>query len=177
MLNKKLSFISYLIILLTLGGVIRYFALNPLSSQPQINANPLFKAALIKADGSAASAKTYRNKIIVLNFWATWCPPCREEMPELSALHTQYQNQNITVLGIAIDETAAVADYLKQSPVSYPVFLTENESFELASQLGNNQGVLPYTIIIDADGNVIETFMGRITKEMLEKPLLKLLKS
>lgn len=174
MLNKKLSFIAYLVILLILGWVIRYFALNPISNQP--NARPLYKAALIKVDGSAASAETYRNKIIVLNFWATWCPPCREEMPELSALHSQYQHQNLTVLGIAIDEPAAVAEYLQQSPVTYPVLLTENESFELASQLGNNQAVLPYTIIIDENGNVIETFMGKINKEKLEKPLQKLLK-
>ena len=175
MLNKKLSFIAYIVVLLILGWVLRYFALNPLG-QPQITAKSLYNTKLIRIDGTAANADAYRNKIIVLNFWATWCPPCREEMPELSQLHTQYQQQNVTVLGVAIDEPSAVAEYLKNAPVSYPVLLTENESFDLASQLGNNQAVLPYTVIIDENGSIIETFMGRITKEKLEKPLHKLLK-
>jgi len=95
-------------------------------------------------------------------------------MPELSALHTQYQNKNVVVLGVAIDEIAAVNTYLQGAPVSYPVLLSENENMELATQLGNEQAVLPYTVIIDANGSVIDTFMGRITLSLLDKSLQKL---
>ena len=111
---------------------------------------------------------------MVLNFWATWCPPCREEMPELSQLHENYQSKNVVVLGVAIDEPSAVNAYLQTSPVSYPILLAENESMELATLLGNEQAVLPYTVIIDTNGNVIDTFLGRISLALLEKSLQKL---
>ncbi|WP_293602853.1 TlpA disulfide reductase family protein, partial [Polaromonas sp. 17-63-33] len=102
-------------------------------------------------------------------------PPCREEMPELSQLQTAYKDKNVVVIGVAIDELATVNEYLQTSPVSYPILLSENENMDLAIQLGNEQGVLPYTVIIDANGNVIDTFLGRITLSLLEKSLLKLI--
>jgi len=80
----------------------------------------------------------------------------------------------VVVLGVAIDELAAVNAYLQTSPVSYPILLSENENMELATQLGNEQAVLPYTVIIDTNGNVIDTFLGRITLSLLEQSLQKL---
>ncbi len=174
MLNKIFSVSAYVIVIVILGLLIRYFANNPLASKPQLSGAPLYSANLIDTAGKKAQLEQYRGKIVVLNFWATWCPPCREEMPELSALHTQYQNKNVVVLGVAIDEIAAVNTYLQGAPVSYPVLLSENENMELATQLGNEQAVLPYTVIIDANGSVIDTFMGRITLSLLDKSLQKL---
>jgi len=173
MLNKILSISAYIIVVVILGLLFRYFANNPLA-KPQISATPFYTANLIDTVGKKAPLEQYRSKIIVLNFWATWCPPCREEMPELSQLHERYQDKNVVVLGVAIDEPAAVKAYLQTSPVSYPVVLSENESMELATQLGNDQAVLPYTVIIDANGNVIDTFLGRISLDLLEKSLQKI---
>lgn len=175
MLKKIISFSAYLIVIVILGLVIRYFAYNPLVSPSQINTAPFFSTTLIDTNNVKTSLEQYRGKIIVLNFWATWCPPCREEMPELSQLQTAYQDKNVVVIGVAIDEVAAVNEYLQTSPVSYPILLSENESMDLAMQLGNEQAVLPYTVIIDANGNVIDTFLGRITLPLLEKSLLKLM--
>ena len=79
------------------------------------------------------------------------------------------------VLGLAIDDLALVKEFLQTSPVNYPIFIAENESMELGTELGNDQGVLPYTVIIDADGNVIKTFFGRISKPLLEETLKTLL--
>lgn len=174
MLKKILSISAYIIVIVILGLLIRYFANNPLTGKPQISAAPFYTANLIDAAGKKVQLEQYRNKIIVLNFWATWCPPCREEMPELSQLHDRYQDKNVLVLGVAIDELAAVNAYLQASPVSYPIILSENESMELATKLGNDQAVLPYTVIIDANGNVIDTFLGRISLTLLEKSLQKL---
>jgi thiol-disulfide isomerase/thioredoxin len=173
MLKKTLSIFSYLIVIIILGLLIRYFAYNPLTSKPQISAEPFFTATLINTDSLKADLEQYRGKIVVLNFWATWCPPCREEMPELSQLQTAYKNKNVVVLGVAIDEMTAVNEYLKTSPVSYPILVSVNESMELATMLGNNQSVLPYTVIIDADRNVIDTFLGRINFSLLENSLQK----
>lgn len=174
MLNKLLSVSAYIIVIVVLGLLIRYFANNPLASKPQISAAPFYTASLIDTAGTKADLSKYRGKTIVLNFWATWCPPCREEMPELSQLHENYQDKNVVVLGVAIDEPAAVNAYLQTSPVSYPVLLSENENMDLGMQLGNEQAVLPYTVIIDANGNVIDTFLGRISLSLLEQSLQKL---
>jgi thiol-disulfide isomerase/thioredoxin len=175
MLKKIISFSAYLIVIVVLGLVIRYFAYNPVVSQPQINTAAFFSSTLIDTSNVKTTLEQYRGKIIVLNFWATWCPPCREEMPELSQLQTAYKDKNVVVIGVAIDELATVNEYLQTSPVSYPILLSENENMDLAIQLGNEQGALPYTVIIDANGNVIDTFLGRITLSLLEKSLLKLI--
>lgn len=175
MLKKILSISAYVIVIIVLGLLIRYFANNPVLNKPQIKAAPFFASTLIDTNNVKTNLEQYRGKIIVLNFWATWCPPCREEMPELSQLQTAYKNKNVMVLGVAIDELAAVNEYLQTSPVTYPILLSENESMDLAIQLGNAQAVLPYTVIIDADGNVIDTFLGRITLSLLEISLQKLM--
>ena len=174
MLKKPLSFIAYLVVLVVLGMAVRHFAVNPLSENLQMNATPLFTATLIDTNGVKADLKQYRGKIIVLNFWATWCPPCREEMPELSQLQTEYENKNVVVLGLAVDEMTAVKEFLQASPVTYTILVSVNESMDLATNLGNDQAVLPYTVIIDANGNIIDSFLGRITKPLLEKTLQKL---
>jgi hypothetical protein len=79
------------------------------------------------------------------------------------------------VLGIAEDELPLVQEYLGSSPVTYPIFIAENDAMNLGANLGNDKGVLPYTVIIAADGSVIDTFFGRISKSLLEKTLQNLL--
>jgi thiol-disulfide isomerase/thioredoxin len=180
MLKKPLSFIAYLTILIILGLAVRHFAINPMydnqvNSKPKISSAPLFTTPLTNIQGVQQNLSQYKGKIIVLNFWATWCPPCREEMPELSQLQLEYKNKNVVVLGIAEDELPLVNEYLQSSPVTYPVFIAENDAMNLGANLGNDKGVLPYTVIIGADGDVIDTFYGRISKPLLEKYLLSLL--
>jgi len=96
-------------------------------------------------------------------------------MPELSQLQLEYKNRNVVVLGIAEDELALVREFLQSSPVTYPIFIADNENMELGANLGNNKSILPYTVIIDTDGNVIDTFFGRISKPLLEKSLQNIL--
>lgn len=175
MLKKPLSFIIYLTILIILGLTVRHFAINPAYNNLGISSTKFFSAHLSDMQGKKQNLSQYKNKIIVVNFWATWCPPCREEMPELSQLQLEYKNRNVVVLGIAEDEPTLVNEYLQSSPVAYPIFIADNESMSLGADLGNDKGVLPYTIIIAADGSVMETFYGRINKPLLEKSLQKLL--
>jgi len=175
MLKKSLSLTAYLAVVIILGLTIRHFAMNVPSGKPAISAAPLFNTPLTDIHGSKQNLSQYKGKIIVLNFWATWCPPCREEMPELSQLHLEYKDRNVVVLGVAEDDLAPVKEYLQLSPVAYPVFIAENESADLGMHLGNDKSVLPYTVIIGTDGNVIDTFFGRINKPLLEKSLQILL--
>lgn len=175
MLKKSLSFATYLAILIILGLTVRHFAINPLYGKPAISGKPLFSATLTDSQGIKQNLSQYQGKILIVNFWATWCPPCREEMPELSLLQQEYKNKNIVVIGIAEDELALVREFLQSSPVTYPIFIADTENMELGANLGNNKAVLPYTVIINTDGDVIYTFFGRISKSLLEKSLQNIL--
>ena len=96
-------------------------------------------------------------------------------MPELSELYTEYKNKNVVVLGIAVDELNLVKEFSKSSPVSYSLFVAENEGMVLSDNLGNDKGVLPYTVIINTDGTVVDTYFGRVSKPLLETALNPLL--
>lgn len=182
MLKKILPKLVYLVIMFVLGFVIYYFFLGPNSilkdsdnDNGKLSAQSLFSANLLNPDGVSQDLSQYKGKVIVLNFWATWCPPCREEMPELSALNKEYQDKNVVVLGIAIDELAQVKSFTQETPVSYPLFAAEEDGMSLGNSLGNDKGVLPYTVIINSDGKVVKPFFGRITKPLLETVLNPLL--
>jgi len=96
-------------------------------------------------------------------------------MPELSELHTEYQDKNVVVLGVAIDEVALIKEFTEETKVSYPLLSAEDDGMSLAASLGNDKGALPYTLIIKPDGSIANTYFGRITKPLLEKTLKTLL--
>ena len=178
MLKKIFRAILYLAIILSTGFALYFYYLKPnLSANSaknqlvSISTEALFESSLPNEKGLVQSLKQYKGKIIVLNFWATWCPPCREEMPELNEIYSEYRNKNVVVLGIAIDELGLVKSFSDATPVSYPLFAAENEGMGLSTNLGNSKGVLPYTVIINSDGNVIKTYFGRISKPLLKTTL------
>lgn len=176
MLKKSLIAIACLAFLIGLGLTVRHFSVSTAANANSgISSAPLFAASLTDTQGVKQNLNQYQGKIIVLNFWATWCPPCREEMPELSQLHQEFQNRNVVVLGVAIDELALVKDFLQTSPVSYPIFVADIERMDLSNQLGNSQDVLPYTVIINADGSIIKTFFGRISKPLIAETMQSIL--
>jgi len=175
MLKKVLSVLGYCAVIAGLGLTIRYFSYNAAENKnAEIPTAHFFASKLVNQDGLSQSLSQYHGKTIIVNFWATWCPPCREEMPELSQLHQAYQSKNLVVVGVALDELNLVKEFLQTSPVSYPI-LVADYSMELDSKLGNDKGVLPYTVIINADGKIVQTYLGRVSQSLLEpviKPLL-----
>ncbi|MDP1766883.1 MAG: TlpA disulfide reductase family protein [Methylotenera sp.] len=182
MLKKVLSNIGYFAIMLSLGFAIYYYFLSPnavlknlQTDYSALSTQKFFTANLPNQNGVSQDLSQYKGKIIVLNFWATWCPPCREEMPELSELHTEYKIKNVVVLGVVIDELRLVKEFSDANPVSYPLLADETEGMTLASHLGNDKGVLPYTVIINTDGTVTNAYFGRINKSLLASSLDKLL--
>lgn len=182
MLKTILYRIAYFTVMLSLGFAIYYFFFAPLihkqggeQDYAQIATRTLFEANIADENGVKQALSLYKGKIIVLNFWATWCPPCRDEMPELSQLHTEYQAKNVTVLGIAVDEQKAVKEFIAEHPVSYPLLVSEDDGMALGSALGNSEGILPYTVIIDAQGEVNDIHYGRISKQGLKSSLDALL--
>jgi thiol-disulfide isomerase/thioredoxin len=178
MIKKIIQAVAYLLVMFILGFGIYYFVLQPNSlfkssfgNYSQLSTSSLFAAKLPNENNVQQALQQYQGKIIVLNFWATWCAPCREEMPELSQLHTENLNKDVVVLGIAIDTIDLIKEFTRETPASYPLFAAEDEGMALGLALGNDRGVLPYTVIIDRRGNVVKTYFGRINKALLEATL------
>lgn len=175
MLKKLPSILWAFTLIALLSFTIRYFYNSTSDNDTAISSTPFFKSHMVDIHTKPQPLSQYQGKVIVVNFWATWCPPCRDEMPELAELHQAYQGKNVVVLGIAIDELDLVQEYLQTSPVSYPIVVADYAGMNLSEQLGNEHGILPYTVIIDSHGKVIKTFLGRISKPMLEPVLQPLL--
>lgn len=135
----------------------------------------LFATQFIDTLGHVQPVTQWRNQIIVVNFWATWCPPCREEMPELSALQDKYRARGVIVLGISTDDATKMRQFAQESPVTYPLLSGDFDVMNLAANLGNDRDVLPYTVVLRRDGSIAASYFGRIDLQALESALLPLL--
>ena len=116
----------------------------------------------------------WRGQVVVLNFWASWCAPCREEIPDFVALRSQFQPKGVEFVGIAIDNSANVAQFLQRLPVNYPILIGEGAAHSLSRRLGNPSGALPYTVVLDRDGQIVLSHLGRLPRAMLEATLRKI---
>lgn len=108
-----------------------------------------------------------RGRPLVLNFWATWCPPCVKEMPELDRFAAAQGNDGWQVLGLAIDQPAAVRQFLAKTPVRFPVALAGDQGLRWVQALGNVAGGLPFTVVFNADGRVIHRKLGPTSHDEL----------
>ena len=124
-----------------------------------------------KPEGGELVLANYRGKPLVLNFWATWCPPCVKEMPDLDTFAKEHATQGWRVLGLAVDNPKAVREFLARAPVGYTIGLAGFEGSDLARQLGNGQGGgqagLPFTVAFDRNGAVTHRKSGATTLEEL----------
>lgn len=138
-------------------------------SQAVSNAETAFwQQQFVQMDGTMLAMASFRGKPMVLNFWATWCPPCVEELPLLSAFFTQNKSKSWQVLGLAVDQQAAVKRFLGQMPLSFPIALAGFPGIELSRSLGNLSGGLPFTVVFDAAGNVLHRKIGKLSAEDLQ---------
>ncbi|MGH6646970.1 TlpA family protein disulfide reductase [Aquabacterium sp.] len=110
--------------------------------------------------GPALALSSLQGRPLLLNFWATWCPPCVKEMPELDRFHREFSGQGWNVLGLAIDSPTPVKGFLTKKPVGFQIGLAGFGGTELAEELGNTAGGLPFTVVIDAQGGIRQRKMG-----------------
>lgn len=135
----------------------------------------LLATPLKTASGETKNLNAWAGKILVVNFWATWCPPCREEMPEFSRVQDQYAGNGVQFAGIAIDEASNVVEFSKKIKVSYPLLVGSPDVLGLTARLGNLQQGLPFTLIIGRDGKLVATHLGRLSEADLIKSLTPLI--
>jgi len=117
------------------------------------------------ADGRSRRLSEWDGKRVLVNFWATWCGPCRDEMPLLDHARSQYPG--LEVVGVAVDDAGAVRQYLKESPVRYPILLADEAPPSPALLYGDTRDVLPYSVLIGPDGTLLAQRAGSFTAESL----------
>lgn len=135
-------------------------------------ANLILATTLPDLQGKNQSVSQWKGKVLVVNFWATWCEPCRREMPEFIELQDKLRDQGLLFIGIALDQKSKVQQYSKEIDVNYPVLLGGIKAMELAEAAGNRYAVLPFTVIFNRNGEIVSTHVGRIARNKLE-PILK----
>lgn len=128
--------------------------------QPEDTGSVMVDFALPDLNGKERWLSEWYGKTIVLNFWATWCGPCRDEMPLLLNVQKQYQDQGVVVIGLAIDDRDSVAAFAKEMRIGYPLLIGEEAGLSLLSRYGNPRGFLPYTVIIRPDGEIAARKLG-----------------
>lgn len=131
----------------------------------------LFANSWSKPDNTPIDTTEWQNRVLVVNFWASWCPPCVEEMPALSNLQDEFAAQKVLFVGIGIDTPSNIRQFLETTLVSYPIVMGGLQGSQIGKALGNTQGALPYTVVINAKGQVTNTKLGKINEDELRKQI------
>lgn len=180
--GSRMTTLGLLAVILLVGGIALGLGLwvGTYFNQPQslppppgitVTAPGELAPELVFADlGNAEVAlSAFRGRPLIINFWATWCAPCIEEMPMLSAFHSSQGQSGPQVLGIAQDQPQRVRAFLETSPVSYPIVFDRPSPGDASVRLGNTRNALPYTVLLDADGRILATHLGDFDRRELER--------
>jgi len=125
---------------------------------------------LVDRDGRPRRLSEWDGRLVVLNFWASWCGPCREEMPILDRLHARHATRGLVVVGVASEEAPPALAFLAANPVAYPILVNPPDAgIDVALRFGNTRSVLPYTVLIGRDGRVLATRVGNFDEAGLER--------
>ncbi|MEW5893549.1 MAG: TlpA disulfide reductase family protein [Pseudomonadota bacterium] len=183
-MKLKKHHLSVLIVAI-LFGVAGVFAYRELQEPQKPAANGVSPAGIDVAsvlatslpdlEGRSQALAQWQGKVMVINFWAPWCPPCREEIPGFLKLQEKYGDKGLVFVGIALDELDRVQSYVDEIGIHYPILIGGPEAGQLSSAAGNRLGGLPYTLVLDREGKPVAHYTGAVAEHTLEelvKPLL-----
>lgn len=131
----------------------------------------ILSSRLHTLDGAARTLEQYRGRVLAINYWATWCAPCREEIPLFVRLQQEYGARGLQFVGIAIDQPDPVRRFATEYRINYPLLIGGIDAVELSRQAGNRAGVLPYTLVLDRRGNIAASLVGGITETRMREQL------
>ena len=154
-----------------------YFGVRTLQPKPAVTrpATGLLGTTLPDAEGRQQRIEQWRGKVVVVNFWATWCAPCREEMPLFVRVQSEMGARGLQFVGIAVDQVEKVKPFARELGLNYPILIGGYGAMELSRTLGNTVMALPFTVIIDRQGNIAYEQLGVVKPETLRRTLETLL--
>ncbi len=167
-MNQNLILI-FAALLAFVGGM--YFKQKNALPDIQVENHPALDISFPDHLGKQRHISEWQGKIQIINFWATWCPPCLKEIPEFVKLQTKLADQNVQFIGIAIESAEPVQAYLAKNPVNYPMLIADDSGINLTQQLGNMVGAIPFTVIINSKGQMIYRHPGELKPEVLLEKL------
>ena len=150
------------------GAALAWRHLQPQVQAPGPEAN-LWGQSFASLEGAPLAMAAFRGRPLLLNFWATWCPPCIEELPLLNRFYGERRAQGWQVLGVAVDQPPAVRKFLEKLPLAYPVAIATSGGMQLGRSLGNLQGGLPFTVVFGAEGRIRHRKIGQVQAEDLSR--------
>lgn len=166
----------YAFVALTALGAGVWVSESRQSAAPKVNpADVLLELSLPDLENKPQRLNQWRGKVMVVNLWATWCAPCREEIPMFIKMQQKYRAQGLQFIGISIDQTDKTSEFSRNFEINYPSLIGTIDTVEISHQAGNTRRVLPFTIIFDRKGQIAATELGGLTQEKLEaivNPLL-----
>lgn len=145
---------------------------------PTADADPaaaILGSTLNTLDGVAQTLAVWRGRILVINYWATWCAPCREEIPMFVRLQQEYAAKGVQFIGIAVDQADKVRDFAQEFNINYPLLIAGIDAVELSRKAGNKAGVLPYTLVLDRSGKIAASLVGGLSEARMRAQLAPLL--
>ncbi|MES3020012.1 MAG: TlpA disulfide reductase family protein [Pseudomonadota bacterium] len=141
---------------------------------PTTPVGKLFAQSMDDSAGKPQALAQWKGKTLIVNFWAPWCAPCVEEMPELATLGAEHAGKGVQVIGVGIDSAANIKRFADKFKIAFPLYVAGMQGTDLSREFGNTAGGLPYTVLIGADGEVKKTYLGRIKFDQLKADLAAL---
>lgn len=175
--THNLLLICLATIALTGGMLVQHYAnTDTLMPSQSSQSDRIMPFNLPDLAGKRHTIAQWQGKIRIINFWATWCPPCLKEIPEFINIQQELADNGVQFIGIALDDKDSVATYLHTNPANYPMLIAGDEGIALSRQLGNRYDTIPFTLIVDQFGRIIGRQAGAISREKimeLIEPLLQ----
>lgn len=175
-MNSRLRVAAYLAVAALAGFAGYHYNQARLEAETSATAaRRLLLAPLTGLDGNKRTLTQTRERILLVNFWATWCLPCRKEIPGLQRIGRKYAGNGLKVVGIAIDNAAKVREYAADMKIDYDLAIAGMDILAISKDLGNSAGALPFTVVLDRDRKLAYAHAGLLTEADLEAMLRPLL--
>ncbi len=156
---------TLIILFVAITALASGIAVQIMNKSPEIQTIALEEISLPNLEGEMQNLSKWQGKTLIINFWATWCPPCLKEIPDFMALQAEFKDKNVQFIGIALEDLQTVADYNAQVNINYPILIGEFTGTQLARSWGNTLNTVPFTVVINPQGEIIHRQMGEFSKQ------------